>query len=280
MTTPDADDKKRPEFVERTFFLPRRLAEQVENLAEESSREVSEVVIEGLRDLFRSAPVIEVTTSQSPGTGYAAATPEADVVGYAGLDALADEPIESERLRQTFVRLLGGVEAKDHAANQHHNVVADLARKTAEALDLSEEQVRAVDLAGLVHDIGKSRIPDQILGNKGALSEEEWELVRRYPDFGAEIIGVIPSLAPVAEIVRHHQERWDDSGYPDRLAGDKIPIGAQVVAICDVFHVLTSERAYRPALPPEDARNVIEQGRDRHWNPELCELFLEKVVTE
>ncbi len=102
--------------------------------------------------------------------------------------------------------------------------------------------------------------------------------MKKYPTFGVEMLSTFEALAEVRDIVGAHQERWDGSGYPSGLAGDDIPIGAQIVGLCDVYTVLTSERSYRPALAPDTARRTIESGAERLWNPDLVHKLLDEAV--
>jgi HD-GYP domain-containing protein (c-di-GMP phosphodiesterase class II) len=194
------------------------------------------------------------------------------------LDDVVAEELGSERLRRRFLEVMTAVEEKDHFINRHSESVADLARRTAETLGLESTAIETIETAAIVHDIGKSRVPEAILGKRGRLSSDEWALVKRYPEFSAEILERFEHLGPVVPVVLHHQERWDGTGYPRSLAGDEIPIGAQIVGICDVYDVLTSDRAYRPALPSDIARRTIEGGIDRLWNPIVAEVFLKKVL--
>lgn len=274
------------EFVERAFLLPRRLSERIDSICEAQAKEPSEVVTEALRAMV-SGSTAQPQRGTAPSLADLAGETEAEEASGVApvsvdLDAmfgsLWDHEIDSAELREGLAECMRRVERKDHFINRHAESVAKLATGTADHLQLSDEHRRVIEMSALVHDIGKIRLPDEILGKKGRLTPEEWRLVRRYPEFGAEILSRFTHLERVAHLVRHHQERWDGSGYPDGLREEQIPLGAQIVAVCDVYHVLTSERAYRPALTDEIARKTIEGGIGRLWNPELARVLLDDVL--
>ena len=112
----------------------------------------------------------------------------------------------------------------------------------------------------MLHDIGKVRVPEAILNKPGSLTEEEWTVMRTHPEVGERILRPIQSLQPILPIVRHHHERWDGTGYPDRLIGRAIPLGALIVAVCDAYRAMTEDRPYRNALTAVDARRELQEG--------------------
>jgi HD-GYP domain-containing protein (c-di-GMP phosphodiesterase class II) len=135
-----------------------------------------------------------------------------------------------------------------------------------------------LELGFLLHDIGKWSVPREILLKPGALTAEEWVLMRTHPAAGAHMISDVPFLARAAEVVRSHHERWDGEGYPYGLARTEIPIGARVFALADVFDALTSDRPYRAALDPGAALEIIGQGRETHFDPAVTDCFLAMVA--
>jgi len=273
-------------YTRQSVFVPRSLWSRLETMADETEKETSELVADALRLLLSgSLPAASASVSGTSVRDLAEAStaPAPPRVVQSSLEKLlddvVDEDLASKRLRKRFLEVMTAVEEKDHFINRHSESVADLARRTAEHLGLDAGTVEAIETAAIVHDIGKSRIPESILGKRGRLTPDEWALVKRYPEFSAEILERFGKLGGVVPIVLHHQERWDGSGYPGAQAGDDIPIGAQIVGICDVYDVLTSDRAYRPALPSDIARRTIEGGIDRLWNPMVAEAFLNKVLS-
>ncbi|MGD8818157.1 MAG: diguanylate cyclase [Acidobacteriota bacterium] len=186
--------------------------------------------------------------------------------------------LDAPLVRETLELLMDAVEAKDPYTHAHSRAVAQLARRLAEAMMFPHDESTAVEIAGLVHDVGKIGVPDEILGKEGRLSDAERRVVERHPEIAAQLLRQIPPLRPVVPLVFHHQERWDGSGYPTGLKGEEIPRGAQIVALCDAYDALTSARAFRSALTLQEARSVIERDAGSLWNPEMVRVFLDKVL--
>lgn len=193
------------------------------------------------------------------------------------LRKLSGEDRDSVRLRGALEDIMRGVDVRDYSAGDHSTSVAALARRLAEVKGISGSALLDVWLGGLLHDIGKACIPDDIL-QKRRPGPEEMAVIRNYPQFGAELLSLIPSLHNAATLVATHQERWNGSGYPDGLQGNDIPPGAQIVAICDVYLVLTTARRYRPAYDEDRARQIIHQAAGTLWSPDLARLFLQHVI--
>lgn len=278
----DNENRTNRGYVERTLLLPRRLWQRIESMSESSNKEPSELVADALRLLVAGG--VPTSPASVGGTSSGLGNIAGIVAGDTNTEDLeamllevSEEPLKSEILRQQLTKVVRLVEAKEHSSVGHSESVATLASQLATKLALDATQIQHIELGALLHDLGKCQVPDSILGKRGRLTPEEWQLVKRYPELGAELIAKVAALGDAAAIVLHHQERWDGSGYPHGQSGEAIPIGAQIVGICDVYHVLTSERAYRPALSPDIARLTIESGVGRIWNPDLAERLLEIV---
>ena len=144
-----------------------------------------------------------------------------------------------------------------------------------EKLEQMGEWLSGQDLhrAGLLHDIGKTRIPNEILYKPGKLTEEEYELMKLHPILGEQMIAPIESLRHLCPVIRGHHERWDGKGYPDGLAGEEIPLGARIIAVADVFDALAAERPYKASLPVEKVRAILMEGRGTHFDPTLADAF-------
>ena len=170
------------------------------------------------------------------------------------------------------------VESQDPHSEAHSQLVADLCRALAEELCLSASDVLKVEIGGYLHDVGKIRLPPEILTKEGALTPQERDIVQQAPAEGAKLLHALPGLRSVAELVWTYQERWDGSGYPRGLAGEAIPVGAQIIGICDVYQALISPRAQRPALDEPRARRLIEQEIGRLWSPAIAQAFLEMLA--
>ncbi len=165
------------------------------------------------------------------------------------------------------------VDAKDSYTAGHSQRVQQIALRVGEELGLASERLDALRFAGLFHDIGKLRVPDAILAKPGALTPEEYELIKRHPEDGATIIGHIARLREAVPVIRHHHERWDGTGYPDRLAGAAIPVEASVVGLADAWDAMTTERPYSGALSVDRAAEEIRNGRGTQFSPDVVDAF-------
>lgn len=170
--------------------------------------------------------------------------------------------------------LLSALAHRDPELSDHVDDVAELAAGVAAALGCEPAQVEAVRIAAELHDIGKIAIPDAILDKPGPLTPDEWTLMRQHTIAGERIIHTSPALADVAPLIRSSHERWDGTGYPDGLAGETIPLGARIIAVCDSYHAMTSDRAYRRALSAEVAITELCACAGRQFDPAVVEAFL------
>ena len=175
---------------------------------------------------------------------------------------------------QSLLGLANALEAKDVYTRGHSERVGASSRRLALALGLPGAEVEVIARAGLLHDIGKIGIPEDVLRKTGPLSPEEWEVMRRHPVIGAQIVAPFEFFTAGAVVIRHHHERFDGSGYPDGLAGPAIPIGARIVAVADVYDALTSDRPYRPAMSAAAARAHLAAQAGRGLDEEIVGTFL------
>jgi putative nucleotidyltransferase with HDIG domain len=175
--------------------------------------------------------------------------------------------------RETLASLSNALEAKDAVTSQHTEEVVRLAVSVAAELDLDLDAVRNVELGAVLHDIGKVRVPESILNKPGPLTDEEWDVMKTHPEVGEHILRPIQSLSAILPIVRHHHERWDGAGYPDKLAGRAIPLGARIVAVCDAFDAMISQRAYRKAMSPDQAMAELRKNAGSQFDPIVVEAF-------
>jgi putative nucleotidyltransferase with HDIG domain len=163
--------------------------------------------------------------------------------------------------------LVIATEARDRYTAGHSYRVASEALRLGAAMNLPPEQLRALAQGGIVHDIGKLEVPDQVLNKPGRLTDEERVLVEKHPVTGYEVCKRLGFLREEMEIIRHHHEKWDGTGYPDRLVGGQIPLLARILAIADVYDALTSTRSYRKAWTHEAAVALIVAESGRHFDP-------------
>jgi diguanylate cyclase (GGDEF)-like protein/putative nucleotidyltransferase with HDIG domain len=183
----------------------------------------------------------------------------------------------AELYRSVTEALARAIEAKDEHTEEHLERVKEYCLGIGEHLDLGDEQMEALRAASLLHDIGKIAVPEYILSKPGRLTPEEAEKMMIHPRVGAEILSAVPFPYPLAPIVRHHHERWDGNGYPDRLAGAAIPLGARVLSVVDCYDALTSDRPYRNALSREEALAHLRREAGRMFDPAVVEILLDHV---
>lgn len=177
---------------------------------------------------------------------------------------------------EVLERLATAAEFRDDDTGRHTQRVASVAAVVAKELGLPEGEVDLIRAAATLHDVGKIGIPDQILLKPGRLSEAEFEVIKGHTVIGSRILGGGRSpLMQIAErIARSHHERWDGTGYPDRLSADTIPLEARILSVADVFDALTHTRPYRPAWAIERVRDEVATLRGRHFDPQIVDVFL------
>ena len=192
------------------------------------------------------------------------------------LKRLTDDLESAESLFLTLGRI---VEARDPCTEGHCERLTDYATALGRQLQLDQDELDALHRGAFLHDVGKIAIPDRVLLKKGKLTRKEYDLMKRHPAIGDELCRTVRSFDAVRPIVRHHHERLDGRGYPDGLAGDAIPLLAQIVSVVDVFDALTTERPYRMAVPPEEAFQVLADESEKGWRDRaLVDAFV-NVVT-
>lgn len=167
------------------------------------------------------------------------------------------------------------LDAKDPYTAGHSERVSDMALKVCELIGLKKEDVEKIHIAAHLHDIGKIGVPDAVLNKEGKLTQEEWLAIRRHPEIGAEILSKSHHLKELKEIVLCHHERYDGKGYPLGLAGEKIPVGARIIAICDSIDAMTSNRCYRKAHDFAFCYGEIEKNLGTMYDPVIGRYVLE-----
>lgn len=178
---------------------------------------------------------------------------------------------------KTITILAQAVELRDDYTGGHTQRVTRYAVMLAEKLQVSEDELELVKFGGPLHDIGKIGIDDAILRKPGRLTADEFAKMQKHTTMGAEILQTVPDMHPIIPIVRNHHERWDGTGYPDKLAGENIPFLARIVAVADAFDAMTSNRPYhenKKGKPPAWAFNEVEQQAGRHFDPKCAAAFV------
>jgi HD-GYP domain-containing protein (c-di-GMP phosphodiesterase class II) len=176
--------------------------------------------------------------------------------------------------------LIGAVEAKDPYTHGHSARVAELSTRMGIRIGLEPEALRALHQGASLHDVGKISVPDRILNKPDKLDPEEWISIEAHPVVGWELANRAPSLRHSLAAIRHHHERWDGSGYPDKLEGPDIPLAGRIVAVADVWDALTSDRAYRPAWPLDQAISHLVAAEGVLFDPLCVEAFLDVLKDE
>lgn len=173
---------------------------------------------------------------------------------------------------------LRALELKDKQTGGHSVRLAELTVSFAQKLGIEKDDLGHLRRGALLHDIGKIGIPDAILNKTGPLTEAERKMMNLHPQFGYEMLAPISFLKPVADIVYCHHEHWDGSGYPRGLKGEEIPRSARILIVCNIWDALTSDQPYRKAWTKKDARNYIDLGSDKQFDPEIVDAFLHFIV--
>jgi putative two-component system response regulator len=181
---------------------------------------------------------------------------------------------ELERAESVLFTLARSIEGKDPCTHGHCERLSDYSVRLGEHLGLSEEQLIALRRAGVVHDVGKIAVPDAILLKPGALTADEWKLIKEHPVVGERICAPLKSFRFVLPIIRHHHEKFDGSGYPDGLSGEAIPVTARVLQVVDVYDALTTVRPYKKAFSITDALQTMKQEVAKGWwDPHIFDQF-------
>lgn len=176
--------------------------------------------------------------------------------------------------------LITAIDNKDHYTRKHSDEVAHYALMIAEELDYSSESLRAVRISGLLHDVGKIAVPDDILRHPGKLSQTDWEIMKQHPTFGALIVKDLPYLEEVISGIRSHHERWDGRGYPDGLSQTQIPIMGRLLAVPDTYSALTTNRPYRKGHTPQEALLEIRRSILTQFDPLIAKTFIKIMQRE
>jgi HD-GYP domain-containing protein (c-di-GMP phosphodiesterase class II) len=204
-----------------------------------------------------------------------------------GLRAQATRPegsrLETRKLREELKALKTGVmcalnmllDLKDMRTGLHATRLAEWAVRVGESLGIEDGELRDIEAASLLHDIGKIGLPDSILLKPGRLTPEEYAITKKHPEYGWAILRSVPGFERASLLVLHHHERYDGKGYPAGLVGEEIPLGSRIVSIVDAFDAMLSSRAYRDALPVEEAVGRLVADTGKQFDPKISPLFIE-----
>lgn len=182
---------------------------------------------------------------------------------------------ERNLLLSSITSLIQALEARDAYTRGHSENVARLSVGIAEILGFKPEELERIEIAARLHDLGKIGIRDEVLLKPGGLTNEEYEIIKQHPVFGADILKPIPSLEDIIPAVLYHHEKIDGSGYPHGLTGNEIPISAKIIAVADVYDALATNRPYRAAKSHQCSMDIVTSATDGHLCPECVEAFIE-----
>jgi len=178
---------------------------------------------------------------------------------------------------ETVTALSEAVDAKDRYTSGHSKRVAEYSRRIAERMGKSKEEQEEIYCAGLLHDVGKIRIPEEIISNSGKLTDEEFNIIKIHPVTGYHILNGISEESSIAIAAKYHHEKYDGSGYPNGLEGEKIPEVARILGVADSYDAMASNRSYRKALPQDIVRSEIEKGRGTQFDPKITDIMLQMI---
>lgn len=176
---------------------------------------------------------------------------------------------------KTIQALVAAIDARQKQTALHSKRVTHLAMALGDRVGLNDNEKRCLELAAHVHDVGKIAVPDNILNKCGSLTEEEWVTMRIHSEAGAEIVGQVNELRYISDVVRHHHEKVDGSGYPDGLKGESIPVLSRIIAVADAYECMISDRPYRSRLSEEIALSRLAECAGTQFDKRFVEVFLE-----
>ena len=180
-------------------------------------------------------------------------------------------------LTNTFKSLVASIQVRDHYTEEHSSRVTEMAVKIAEGLNCTSGEIECMKLASLLHDIGKISIPDNILLKPGSLTTEEYDIIKKHPDIGADILSYVVLLDKERKIIVHHHERWDGKGYPAGISGNDIPLLSRIISVADSFDAMVSDRPYRKGLSVDAATNELTKNKNTQFDGKIVEISL-KVI--
>ena len=179
---------------------------------------------------------------------------------------------------ETAMGLTEAIESRDPYTGGHCRRLADYSAMTAKSLGMPEHEIEVVRLGAALHDMGKIVVPDSILKKPGRLTPEEYAIVKQHCYSGGQICKRVGFLMNAYPVVYHHHERWDGRGYPDGIAGERVPLGARIVSVMDAYDAMTTDRPYREAMSFDEAQSILRDGGGTQWDPTIVNMFLDMLT--
>lgn len=172
------------------------------------------------------------------------------------------------------------IDAKDAYTNGHSERVADYSREIAKRYGYDEARQEEIYMMGLLHDVGKIGVPDTVINKPGRLTDEEFDMIKKHPMKGAEILATVSEMPKLVTGARWHHERFDGTGYPDGLKGEDIPEEARIIAVADAYDAMTSHRSYRDIIPQDHVKSEIEKGKGTQFDERFARIMLEMIAED
>lgn len=191
-----------------------------------------------------------------------------------------EREIQKHLFEETALALANAIDAKDAYTHGHSTRVAEYSRKIAELAGKSEQECEEIYYAGLLHDVGKIGVPEAIITKEGRLTDEEFEMIKKHPAFGADILKDISEYPYLSIGARHHHERYDGKGYPDKLVGTDIPDIARIIAVADSYDAMTSKRSYRKTIPQQKVREEFVSCAGTQFDPQYANIMLHLIDSD
>lgn len=241
----------------------------------------TESIIQSIKEFSAKEKVDSVTISISMGYGtkYNDDDKVEDILKLAEDNMYKNKLFESPSMRKKSINtLISTLHNRNKQEKEHAQKVSELCKSMGKILGLSVGEIEELKTVGLLHDIGKIAIAENILNKPGMLTDTEWEEVRRHPEIGYRILSTVNSMSKMAEYVLSHHERWDGNGYPKGLKGNAIPLQARIIHIAAAYNDMTSPRNYRNALSSEEAIIELQRNSGLQFDPELTTIFIQKIL--
>ena len=191
-----------------------------------------------------------------------------------------EREIQKRLFEETALALANAIDAKDAYTHGHSTRVAEYSRKIAELAGKSEQECEEIYYAGLLHDVGKIGVPEAIITKEGRLTDEEFEMIKKHPAFGADILKDISEYPYLSIGARHHHERYDGKGYPDKLVGTDIPDIARIIAVADSYDAMTSKRSYRKTIPQQKVREEFVSCAGTQFDPQYANIMIHLIDSD
>lgn len=276
----NAVSEKKPDLIITDMLMPKMNGvDMVAKLKESAdTRLIPTIMLTGLFDFDNKVKALEVGVDDFLGKPFNRVELITKVRALLKTKLYIDQ---LENAETVIFSLALAIEGRDPYTNGHCHRLSDYGMKLAKKIGLGEWEIDAVRKGGVIHDIGKIAVPDSILLKPGKLTPEEYEVMKIHPEAGENICKPLKSLHPVLPIVRGHQERWDGSGYPDKLSGTDIPLTARIIALVDFYDALMTVRPYKRALDVKQCIEIMSQEtQDHKWDPNLMRVFQEMILSE